>query len=125
MTSNIINLADRRPPAPRRPSRLQHLARRADGALCTLVVAAGICWIAWLPGHIVGLLAPDMPWYVSIFTICVPGVLVGIWAVLSVGRLRRSTAPDGCSVNVHVFEDEVATRCKCGATGDVDGGGAA
>lgn len=124
MTDNIINLADHRPPTPRRSSRLTRLARRADGALVVVVIAAGLCTIGWFPGAALGWLLSPSTWYLDIFLKGAPAVLVGMWAALAHARLQRRP-PDGCSVNVHVYEDEVATTCKCGATGDVDGGGAA
>jgi hypothetical protein len=124
--TNIINLADHRPPAPRRPSRLQRLTRHADSALCTIIVASGLCLIAWFPGAaLVWLVSRTLavPWYLDIFLKGAPAVLVGMWAA----RMFRDPgrAPHACSINVHVFEDEVARTCKCGATGDVDGDGAA
>jgi len=123
--TNIIHLADHRPPAPRRPSRLQRLTRRADDALCTLIVAAGLCSIGWFPGHAIKWIAGSgVPWYLDVFLSGAPAVLIGIWATLAHARLQRRS-PDGCTMNVHVFEDETATLCRCGATGDVDGGGAA
>jgi hypothetical protein len=122
--TDIINLADHRPPAPPRPSRITRLARWSDDTLCTLVVAAGLCTVAWLPGHALKWIAAavwsDVPWYLDVFLVGAPGVLVVMWATLAGVRLQRSE-PDGCSINVHVFEDEVAGKCKCGATGDVDG----
>jgi hypothetical protein len=125
MTDNIINLADHRPATPPRPGRFTRLARWSDDALCTLVVAAGLCTIGWLPGHVIKWIAwSDVPWYLDVFLTSAPAVLVGMWATLAFHRLQRRS-PDGCSINVHVFEDEVASTCKCGATGDVDGDGAA
>lgn len=122
--TNIINLSDHRPPAPRCPSRFTGIARRADDALVVVVIAAGLCTIGWLPGAALGWLFSPSPWYLDIFLRGAPAVLVGMWATLAHARLQRRS-PDACSVNVHVYEDEVATTCKCGATGDVDGGGAA
>lgn len=121
--TNIINPADRRPPAPPPASRFDRLARWSDDALCTLIVATGLCGVAWFPGAALVWLvsrALAVPWYLDIFLKGAPAVLVGIWAALSMRRLQRRS-PDGCSMNVHVFEDEVASKCKCGATGDVDG----
>lgn len=90
--TNIINLADHRPATPRRPSRL---GRIADDALCTLVVAAGLCTIAWFPGAALVWLvsrALAVPWYLDIFLKGAPAVLVGIWAALSMRRLPAALA---------------------------------
>jgi hypothetical protein len=120
--TNIISLADHRPPAPRRPSRLQRLVRHADDTLCVIVGAAGLCLVAWFPGAALVWMFSRPPWYLDIFLRGAPALLLGIWAART---LRAPLAQPSCSMNVHVYEDEVATRCKCGATGDVDGGGAA
>ncbi len=124
--TNIINLADHRPPPPPRPSRLTRLARRADDALFVVIVATGLCGVAWLPGAaLIWLVSRTLtvPWFLDVFLKGAPAVLVGMWAAWTFRANGRT--PDGCSMNVHVFEDEVAGRCKCGTTGDVDGGGAA
>lgn len=123
-TDNIINLDDHRPPVPIRPSRLAQLARHAEEALCALIVASGICFLAWLPGHAIARLAPGLPWYVSVLATGGPAALLCFWAARASARIQ-CREPEGCSVNVHVFEEDTATMCRFGATGEVDGGGAA
>lgn len=123
----VIRLDDHRPTPPLR--RRDRLALWADDALATLIMASGLCCVAYVPGAALAwaatLMWPNVPWYVTVALKGVPAILAGLWVGMSMHRWQRRTSPTVCTVNVHVFADETAAECKCGATVDAAGGDAA
>jgi hypothetical protein len=69
-------------------------AKFADELLCSLIVAIGICGVAWVPGAAIEWTLSHFwpctlwPWYVLALIRTVPALLVGAWGVLVVTRLK-------------------------------------
>ena len=113
---DVIRLDDHRPVPAKRPPRRLGQGYTARQVVLGMVVIAGLfltCdWLSRTIGWAVwelGGAAVELP--VRAFVALAFGVWIGLE---SAALARRPSSPIACEINVHVFEDDTVTQCRCG-----------